>query len=154
MKSETLLKIKIVWCIKNRNIRTNPNHIVLLWFSFYFKVSRIIPNHMPFYLAVMMTFSLKAETICTANTRILRPQICVFWARQTRPYDLAQFDNSYLNKDYKDNPHIANLILRPTQAILIGVEQFGLVRLIVKKCSNRSNLHKLIQFSVFFQMWS
>jgi len=51
---------------------TDPTQTALVWFGsdFIFKVNRIKPNHMLFYLAVQMTFILKIKPNRTTNTLI------------------------------------------------------------------------------------
>jgi len=55
---------------KNRINQSKPTRIGLVWFgsNFVVKVNRTKPDRMLFYLAVWMTFTLKAEPNCTANT--------------------------------------------------------------------------------------
>jgi hypothetical protein len=56
----------------NRNNRTDPNRIGLVWFGLddLLKTNRTKPNRMHFYLAVRMTFMLKTEPNRTAITPI------------------------------------------------------------------------------------
>jgi len=58
---------------KNFLVKKKPHQPIqpkLCWFGpdFILKVNRTKPNRMFFYLAVQMTFNLKTEQNCTANT--------------------------------------------------------------------------------------
>jgi len=65
-----MLETKIIVLYGKKTAPTDPTQTTLVWFGFYFKSQPNLtkPNCMSFYLAVRMTFSLKTEPNCIANT--------------------------------------------------------------------------------------
>jgi len=91
-----ILMLKTKNCIgSQKNVTVEPIQTALVWFGsvFILKLNWTKPNCMFFYLAVRMTFSLKAEPNCTTNTYTLYTALDL--KRQSTIIDRRMTCNNY-----------------------------------------------------------